>query len=197
MTVIGGFICPSSDEYVTGKLGRMAMTFEQRRQLCEIAVGDQEWLSVCRKGEVSSKWACRSVQREIQEFCADDLDGRTLKGIEIMGSDTIVRLFSKMLAQGKTKLSQSLLRGRTFCCVMRAGMESSVEEAYIREKICPAAADHDARVVVVEQLFADRQSGAFGSSTIRGLVSKGEWTTIEANQWLHPGVLSILKKMQQ
>src|SRR5215471_16005226 len=47
MTVIGGFICPSSDEYVTGKLGRMAMTFEQRRQLCEIAVGDQEWLSVC------------------------------------------------------------------------------------------------------------------------------------------------------
>lgn len=47
--VVGGFISPSHDHYVSGKLGEAALPSQHRFQMCELSVADSQWLSV-------SKW---------------------------------------------------------------------------------------------------------------------------------------------
>lgn len=61
-TVLGGFIAPSSDEYLKDKLGKNAMPLSDRIACCKLAVEDSNWLSVCTLGERSSN----AIQRQIK-----------------------------------------------------------------------------------------------------------------------------------
>jgi hypothetical protein len=44
--VLGGFIAPSHDNYVMAKLEGEWIEAKQRKEMCELAVKDHEWLSV-------------------------------------------------------------------------------------------------------------------------------------------------------
>src|SRR5215470_5225420 len=96
--VIAGFLAPSSDEYVWSKLGPNALDLQDRRTLCELAVLESDWLGVCGRAELSSRWVARGVREELAWHCRDLLGGNALAGVEVMGSDTAVRLLTRILA---------------------------------------------------------------------------------------------------
>jgi hypothetical protein len=83
-TVVGGFLAPSSDAYMQEKFGAEGLPLRWRIALCGLAIEEFDWVSVCVKGELSSKWACRGVRSELEHHCCDVLDGRRLTGVEIM-----------------------------------------------------------------------------------------------------------------
>jgi len=52
--VAGGYIAPSSEQYVRSKLGKEAINLFHRNKLCDLAVEDSDWLEVCDWGLASS-----------------------------------------------------------------------------------------------------------------------------------------------
>ncbi len=95
--VIGGFIAPSCDDYLIKKLGKDAMPLLNRIKLCDLAVQDSNWLNVCRWGQFSSNIIQQQIKELIELELKDILNGHSVKGIEIMGSDTVVRDFEEVL----------------------------------------------------------------------------------------------------
>ncbi|KAF2441394.1 hypothetical protein P171DRAFT_434101 [Karstenula rhodostoma CBS 690.94] len=48
MTVLGGYICPDHDQYVSSKIVLGSLSAAQRLELCELAVEESDWLMVDR-----------------------------------------------------------------------------------------------------------------------------------------------------
>ncbi|OAG07505.1 uncharacterized protein CC84DRAFT_665196 [Paraphaeosphaeria sporulosa] len=48
ITVLGGYICPDHDQYVSSKIISGSLSAAQRLELCELAVEESEWLMVDR-----------------------------------------------------------------------------------------------------------------------------------------------------
>jgi hypothetical protein len=51
--VIGGFLVPSSDDYVYGKLGKEAISLKHRNKMIEIATSSSDFISYFPFGYVS------------------------------------------------------------------------------------------------------------------------------------------------
>lgn len=100
--VMAGFLAPSSTDHVCEKIGDRGLPLAKRIELCELAVDHVGWIEVCADGERSSRWVTRWVREELERSCRHQLDGRELTGVEIMGTDTIVRLFDDTLAKASS-----------------------------------------------------------------------------------------------
>jgi hypothetical protein len=186
--VVGGFLAPSSDAYVAAKLGSDALSFEQRRRLCEAATRASDWISVCNRGEFSSNVVRRAVKEELELRFTDDLRGCLLTAFEIMGSDTAARLFRKVIAEGGSNSASSTQRNRMVCCLYRVPSDRSAEPISLQTDIADGA-----RRLGISLIFVDAALSPISSSVIRELIAEGNWATLGKSGWLHPGVLRMLK----
>ena len=191
--MIGGFLAPSSDAYVQKKLGAEGLPLRWRIALCELAIEEVDWVSVCVKAELSSKRACNGVRSELEHCCCDVLDGRRLTGVEIMGSDTVVRIFSKTLMENTAKGGRSTQQGRVICCVLRLGSESAAQSKYIEGVLVPAAADLGVELMLLETTLCGPPLEPVSSSAVRELILKGDWEKLRSNGWLEPSVLKAIQ----
>ena len=191
--VVGGFLAPSSDVHVQEKLGPESLLLTERIALCRLAVEGLDWVSVCVKGELSSKWACRGVRDELEHGCVDILQGRPLTGVELMGSDTVVRIFDKILMEHRNQEGTSTQRGRTICCLLRAGPERAAQEKYIETVLVPGVSELGVELIILKPTVFDPPLEQVSSSAIRELVSRGEWEVLRSKGWLPPGVLKALQ----
>jgi len=130
-TVIGGFLSPSSDHHVLGKLQVESFPLMRRIELCNIAIEGFDWLNVCVKGEFSSNRACRGIHNELQYHCFKVLGDRQLTGVEIMGSDVVVRIFDKVLNENSSKEKVMSWQNRIICCLLRPGPDSITHRNHI------------------------------------------------------------------
>jgi nicotinic acid mononucleotide adenylyltransferase len=194
--IVGGFLALSTDAYVKSKCGVNALPLQQRKALCEVAIQDLAWLSICSRGELSSNLARRSIQQELEGSFAEILGGRSLIGIEIMGSDTVVRLVERIVAQNDNavKAGQLTQRGRIIQWFLRPGANSMAQKNHIETLIAPGAAKLGIKLVATEPTRWGLPLKGISSNEIRKLASTGHWETLRQNGWLAPAVLRLLEK---
>ena len=191
--VVGAFLAPSSDAYVEAKLGDAALCLQRRKQLCQVAVEGLDWIHVCLQGEFSSNKVRRGIRRELERYLADLLNGRQLTGVEIMGSDTAVRLLDRIITQSRGGPAPSTQRGRTIFCFLRPGPEHAQERQYLAEALLPPAARLGIEVKLLDTASIDPAPGWVSSSAIRELISRGDWRVLRSKAWLRPAVLDTLQ----
>jgi hypothetical protein len=192
--VIGGFLSPSSDGYVTAKLGADALSFSQRRTLCELAVQRLDWISVCATQEVSSNRARHAVYEELERGLADVMNGRELEGIEVMGSDAVVRIFGKVLVENQSMSNRSSQSGRKIYWFRRPGAEGMAEKRQIETVIAPGANRLDVKMTLLEPVLWGAPLKEISSSAVRELVLQRDWETLSSNGWLEPAVAGMLQE---
>jgi hypothetical protein len=194
--VVGGFLAPSTDDYVQVKIGERHLTLKQRLELCELAIKGTSWLSVCRKAEFSSNVACHGIRHELEQHCSDLLDARPLKGVEIMGSDTVMRIFQKILPPAERgPLENSWQRGRVVCCIPRAASSAEAESEEIKKVLLPGLAALGIELIFVKPLGGDPLLEPVSSSAVRELIATGNWEELRSKGWLHSVVLNALQRM--
>lgn len=59
MAVLGGYICPDHDQYVSSKIKSGSLSAAQRLELCELAVEESDWLMVDRWAAIYASGAVR------------------------------------------------------------------------------------------------------------------------------------------
>jgi hypothetical protein len=192
-TVVAGFLAPSNDAHVEGKLGEPGLRLTERMYLCRLATEQSEWLHVCSSAEFSSNAACRRIKCELQQGCADLSDVTCLVGVEIMGSDTVVRLIPKVLAQMKTEDNVAWQRGRIVCCLLRSGSDSSSVPRQIESVLATAAADWGIQLILIEPRYQCQGLNSLSSTLIREYIAAGNWETLRVLGWLPEPVLNALK----
>jgi len=110
-----------------------------------------------------------------------------------MGSDTVVRVFGKILAENSPKGLESTQQGRLVCCLLRPGTESAAQNKYIEGVLAPGAADLGAQLLLVEATFWEPSLEPISSSAIRELIAKGDWEELRSKGWLQPSVLNAIQ----
>lgn len=116
--VLGGYLAPDHDDYVSGKCGTGAVSTPIRLDLCERAVSDSDWLMVDRWAALHAPTAVNftTIIERLQKYLAYHL--RTHRPIQVafvFGSDN-------------AGFSKSFL-GRGSCvCVLRPGYEKYLEK---------------------------------------------------------------------
>lgn len=194
--VAGGYLAPSSDDYLTGKLNRQILSLSRRIELCGLATQESDWLGVCPWGEFSSYRACIRLREQLERECTGLLKGRSLTGIEVMGSDTAIRIIDRVVEEwraGEVDKRQAWYQSRIVCCLMRPGREASIEMEHIRRITAPQAADIGVEIIPVDTTREVVPLEAANSTVIRELAGRGDWDVLKALGWLHPQVLSSLQ----
>lgn len=97
MAVLGGYICPDHDEYVSSKIRSKSLTAAERLELCELAVEDRDWLMVDRWAGIyaSSAVAYTTIVDHIDKMVNHHV--RTRKKIKIVyafGGDNAMFAYS-------------------------------------------------------------------------------------------------------
>jgi len=87
--VIGGYISPSSDSYVSGKLKLDAMSLFHRNTMCHIASASSSWLTVCPWGMASGFMTCRQIEQHINIQLPGI--GHRIEALEMCGADHAVK----------------------------------------------------------------------------------------------------------
>jgi len=195
--VVGAFLAPSSATQVQEKLGAEGFLLAERIALCRLAVAELDWVSVCVKGEFSSNWACRGVRNEIEQGCVDVLNGRQLTGVEVMGSDTVVRIFEKVLQKHSRQEDVSTQRGRTVCCLLRRGPQHAEQKQHIETVLVARMSGLGVELLVLDATTSDPPLEQVSSSAIRELVARDKWDVLQSHGWLSPRVLQALRARQR
>jgi nicotinic acid mononucleotide adenylyltransferase len=184
-SVIAGFLAPSTDEYVRSKLGADAMSLDRRIQLCELAVREElGWADVCHKAEAHGTVACRTLENEIDTFCSAVSTNHKIVGIEVMGSDTVQRVFHRRLADKVRGPSA----GEIVCCILRPDTKDREQGSTIE------AIKRSAYQLGVDVVFAEGiTETSAGSTAIRKLLAGRDWDGLEAMKLLSPSVLGALR----
>jgi hypothetical protein len=193
-TVAGGFLLPSTDDYVSLKLGGDAMALRDRVRLCKLVSDPSDWLHVRPIGVMSSYWATRRLLRQIEQDCAAILAGRRVRGVEVMGSDTFRRIFGKIAEEATDSNSElTPYQERAVCCIIRPGSNSVSEKEKVG-KLLPLAQRLRVDVTVVDSEDACVAAlRDISSSSIRQLIRRRDWDRLREEGWLHPEVLSALR----
>jgi len=194
--VAGGFLAPSSDGHLMGKLNSEISSLERRIELCGLATEASDWLSVCPWGEFSSYKVCTRLREQLERECAGLLNGRSLTGIEVMGSDAAIRILDRVIDEWRAlelDERQPWYQKRIICCLIRPGPESGVEIEHILKSTAPQAADIGVEIILIDSTREALPLEAVSSTAIRELVGRGDWELLTARRWLHPKVLSSLE----
>ena len=99
--VLRAFMSPSSNQYVSQKLGSDALTLEHRCETCRIACHDYDWIQVCNYGLPSG-------YRTTQQLIHDGLIPKNTRVYEVGGIDFVLRC-------------NQLRYNKQFICVGRKG----------------------------------------------------------------------------
>jgi nicotinic acid mononucleotide adenylyltransferase len=97
--VIGGFLAPSDDDYVRRKVGNDSWPFARRLELCRLATDDSPWVDVAPWAEFSSYRVTTRLRQVIESNCCEELQRRSAIGVEVMGSDSLIRILGKLLQE--------------------------------------------------------------------------------------------------
>jgi nicotinic acid mononucleotide adenylyltransferase len=194
-TVVAGFLAPAGDQYLKGKLASEAWPFKKRTRLCEAACGDSEWVDVCSWGEFRSYRLCKALREHLERECAE-LRGRSLSGVEVMGSDAAIRIFDANIADWDTaepSVRDSWYSGRVVCCLVRPGPDSAREMEHIEKHTTRRVVDLGVELIVVDSKSIHPALEEVGSTEIRELLAGGDFELLRARGWLHPRVLAALE----
>ena len=193
-TVVAGFITPSGEKFVEQKLGADAWPLDTRIRLCELACVESDWVDVCASGEFRSYRLCAALREYLERECVE-LKGHSLTGIEVMGSDTAIRILDGNIADWDSSGARvPWYQRRVVCCLLRPGRDYAFEMAHIQKHTARRAADLGVEVVVVDPDSIHPPLEAVSSSEIRKLLAEGELEQLRARKWLHPGVLTALNR---
>jgi hypothetical protein len=194
-TVLGGFLAPAGDEFIKKKLGIKGWSLAKRMRLCQIVSGEPEWVDVCSWGEFRSYRLCSMLREHLMRECAA-LRGRILTGIEVMGSDTAIRILDRTIADWDAAdpgARDFWYKDRVICCVPRPGQNLPVEISHIEKHTARRAMDDlGVELIVIDpgSIFPPLES--VSSTEIRQLLAVGDFETLRARGWLHPRVLAAL-----
>lgn len=170
MPVFAGFLAPSSDSYVQGKLGDEALPNEERSHLCELACTESDWIDVCPWGWASSARVTHEVGQQLARRLAwTGYCNWQLVGWQVAGADFAVRA--------------SLWRKSTPTVCLARGDEDT---ALVRAE-APAYSSH---FILVDATGLEDVS----STAIRAMAAADEWDKLSASGWLAPAVLHRLRK---
>lgn len=196
-TILGGFLAPSSDTYLQAKLNSNEFSFGWRADCCRMATQDSEWLDVCSLGEYSTYRASTRIREQVERQCGDLLQGRTITGVEVMGSDTAIRIIDKLIdrcATADVAKPEPWYDSRIVCCVLRPGSKSTAEAERILTYTAPRAEEIGIAVRLVDGAQEGLQLEPVCSTDVRDLVQRHDWEGLRARRWLHPEVLRALEK---
>ena len=194
-SVVAAFLAPAGDEFLVGKLGSEAWPLEKRTRLCEAASSDSEWVDVCSWGEFRSYRLCRELREHLERECTA-LTGQRITGVEVMGSDTAVRIFDANIADwdaADPSVRDSWYTGRVVCCLLRPGSESAREIEHIEKHTAPRVVDLGVELIVVDPESVHPAVEDVSSTEIRELLAAGDFELLRARGWLHPHVLAALE----
>jgi nicotinic acid mononucleotide adenylyltransferase len=194
--VIGGFLAPSDDDYVRRKLGPEAWPAERRLALCRLAVADSSWIDVAPWAEYSSYRVTVHLRRTIESACRAELRGRPGIGVEVMGSDTLIRILGKLIREWESRAdatAEPWYSGRLICCLARPSANLGAEMEQIESVIRSKAAAMGISIIV--------SGGAGGapllevsSRDIRSAIARQQWDELRQRGWLAPSVLETLER---
>ncbi|KAH3766496.1 hypothetical protein Pelo_1661 [Pelomyxa schiedti] len=85
--VVGGFLCPSSDQYVASKLGNDFINLPARNSMCQIAASQSTWIDVCPWGYASGGKTRDLIEKQL----ARDFPGQNITVREMHGADVVLR----------------------------------------------------------------------------------------------------------
>jgi nicotinic acid mononucleotide adenylyltransferase len=110
--VIGGFLIPSSDEYVTMKLNKDAISLEHRNKMIDLATTSSDWIVNCPWGEVNSFYAGKEIKKLILTKFPKKI--KELKVRPICGADFALNchlfLNGDVVALGREGYNDALLK---------------------------------------------------------------------------------------
>ncbi len=193
--VVGGFLAPSDDDYVRQKLGSAAWPLEKRQELCRLATSDSLWVDVAPWGEFSSYRVTSRLRQAIESDCREELLGRSTIGVEVMGSDTALRILGKLLCEwdsGSKPTAQPWYQERYVCCLVRPGSNASAEIEQIKTAIRPRVKALGIKVIVIGDDSAHPLLEV-SSHEIRRAVAMQCWDQLRNSGWLSPRVLDRLQ----
>jgi len=190
-SVIGGFLAPSSDDYVRTKLAAEAWSLDRRIRLCELATSDSDWIDVWPRGELSGYHVATQILEGLRNEFAQAVAGRSVIGVDVMGSDTATRLLDKVIDKWRSDEARARrYHRRVICCIVRQGPSAADEVSTIRTVMAPAVAPLGVQVTMTDPEESPRP---VSSARIRLLMSTGGWDIIRSEELLHPRVFDQLR----
>ena len=211
-TVVGGFLSPSSEDYVNSKKGDDAMTLLQRAHLIHLATTDSSWLSETYLGECWGKLAAEEVLCHLlndkQIAALATANGIRLHVVQVMGLDTLVRhgfaggadnsnsnnVTDSANTESKSELSTANHPIISIVAVRRPGTEIGEEEDHQTQALRQQG-------IVVASRNTDMSEEGVSSSQILQLLREGRWDELAKQEGdgsgqllLHPKVLEWLRK---
>jgi len=197
--VIGGFLALSNDDYVQRKLGKDSWPLVRRVELCRLATDDSPWVDVAPWAEFSSYRVTTRLRRAIESDCRGELQGRSAIGVEVMGSDTAIRILGKLLQEWEMRgnaTARPWYSERFVCCLVRPGSNASAEIAQFKAAIQPQVKAMGIKIIV----GADEGVNSLqevSSREIRRAVAMRHWDELRDSGWLAPRVLNALQLGQR
>lgn len=111
VAVLGGYLCPDHDDYVSAKCGDEAISFDERLQLCCKAVAESDWLMADRSAALTTNVNFTRVADHISRRMA--LEIRTHRPIHII----------YVFGGDNARFTQAFIRRGACICVMRKGCD--------------------------------------------------------------------------
>jgi len=178
--VIAGFISTSSDSHVTSKLGQDAMKLEARNKMCELAVADSNWITMCGWGWASARRVCDKVHRTVVERVLPkyfkNLDTSRIECVEICGADHAAKChfweFENLMV-----------------CLGRKGSTTEV-----KRMMAEAQKRHQRDLSKTFLLVEDERVVDISSTGVRRCLQTQQFDEMVKNKWLHPDVAKYLKE---
>jgi hypothetical protein len=158
---------------------------------------DSDWISVWPSGELSGRRVCVGIRQKLLDDHSAPLTGRALAGVEVMGSDTAIRILDRIVAAERTRAigdsGAPRYQERVVCCLVRPHRGAAEEAEHIRRVTIPRAADAGVRVILVDTTGWENPLQPVSSTEICELIARHDWKILEARGWLHPRVFRALE----
>merc|ERR1711964_676918 len=166
-TVLGGFIVPSSQGYVDNKLGPQAMPLKTRVAMVEKACQGTLWEAL-DWGWASSRQIKERVNQYLQNWCRNDLQSPiSIATYEVAGADYVA-------THGQKNYMVCLKRGTDTQAVQRfINMHGKKDNFYLSTADYPQSS----------------------STTVRGLILRGDWGALQKLYAKYPAVLNLMKQL--
>eukprot|EP01001_Neometanema_parovale_P009241 NODE_5489_length_941_cov_112.635697_g5267_i0.p1 GENE.NODE_5489_length_941_cov_112.635697_g5267_i0~~NODE_5489_length_941_cov_112.635697_g5267_i0.p1 ORF type:complete len:239 (+),score=30.37 NODE_5489_length_941_cov_112.635697_g5267_i0:71-787(+) len=176
LQVVGGYLVPSSDNYVTGKLGPDAMKLKHRVDMAALACQDIPWITtsdcgIARASDIVSMLVERlSARFPLHKF----------KGFMMYGADFV----EKYSAWGR-------MHHVPVICIGRPGHTQVVRDAIDRLRAggAPSLFGFDVNGVVL----ADEELEDISSTKIRQLLALEQFDKLVSNGWVVQPVAEYLR----
>jgi len=178
--VIAGFISTSSDSHVTNKLYEKGMKLECRNRMCELAVEESTWITMCGWGWANARRVTGKIQsmlvKQILPRHFPKLDPERIQCVEICGADHAL----------KCRFWEDI---QLTVCLGRLGSTDKVKTQMAEaQKLC--------RRNLSEYFFLveDKRVTDISSTGVRKCLKFKQFDEMVKNKWLHPKVAEYLRQ---